>query len=120
MSAPPSAPPSAPRRVFVAGHRGMVGAALVRALERDAAARGERLHIITRDRAALDLREQAAARDFFAEERPHEVYLAAARVGGIHANATYPADFLYDNPPHAWAASTPTPPTPPTSSTTTS
>jgi len=97
MSAPPSAPPSAPRRVFVAGHRGMVGAALVRALERDAAARGERLHIITRDRAALDLREQAAARDFFAEERPHEVYLAAARVGGIHANATYPADFLYDN-----------------------
>jgi GDP-L-fucose synthase len=85
------------RRIFVAGHRGMVGAALTRALERRAEARGEPIELITRDRGALDLREQSAVRAFFAHERVDEVYLAAARVGGIYANSTYPADFLYDN-----------------------
>ncbi|MET0179740.1 MAG: NAD-dependent epimerase/dehydratase family protein, partial [Novosphingobium sp.] len=78
-------------RVFVAGHRGMAGGALARAL----AARGHDL--VTRSRAELDLTEQAAVRGFFAENPVDEVYVAAARVGGIHANDTYPADFIYDN-----------------------
>jgi GDP-L-fucose synthase len=81
-------------RIFVAGHRGMVGAALVRVLR----ARGvSPSNIISRTQAELDLRDQAAVRRFFAEEKPSQVYLAAARVGGIHANSTYPADFIYDN-----------------------
>lgn len=79
-------------RIFVAGHRGMVGAAIVRALQR----RGE-VDLITRTHAELDLRDQAAVRAFFAAERPEQVYLAAAKVGGIHANNTYPAEFIYDN-----------------------
>lgn len=78
-------------RIFVAGHRGMVGSALLRAL----AGRGD--DIITRTRTELDLTEQAAVRDFFRKERVDEVYLAAARVGGIHANNVFPADFIYDN-----------------------
>ncbi|WP_295886289.1 GDP-L-fucose synthase [uncultured Thiohalocapsa sp.] len=80
------------RPVYVAGHRGMVGAALVRALR----AAGHR-NILTRTHAQLDLTNQAAVADFFAAERPARVYLAAAKVGGIHANDTYPADFIYDN-----------------------
>jgi GDP-L-fucose synthase len=79
-------------RIYVAGHRGMVGSAVVRALR---ACGHERL--VTAGRDEVDLREQAAARDFFAREKPEVVVLAAARVGGIHANATLPADFLYDN-----------------------
>jgi GDP-L-fucose synthase len=79
-------------RIYVAGHRGMVGAAIVRALER----RGCR-SLMTRTHAELDLTDQAAVRAFFERERPEQVYLAAARVGGIHANNTYPADFIYQN-----------------------
>lgn len=78
--------------IYVAGHRGMVGSAIVRALE----ALGHD-RIITRTHAELDLTDQAAVRDFFATEKPDAVYLAAAKVGGIHANATYPAEFLYAN-----------------------
>ena len=78
--------------VFVAGHRGLVGSAIVRALR----ARGHR-SIITRTRAELDLREQSAVAKFFASERPRFVFLAAATVGGIHSNEALPADFLRDN-----------------------
>ena len=79
-------------RIYVAGHRGLVGSALVRALH---AAGHERL--IVRTREELDLREQAAVERFFAEERPDVVLLAAAKVGGILANHTYPVDFIRDN-----------------------
>ena len=79
-------------RVYVAGHRGMVGSAIVRALQ----ARG-RTDIITRTHAQLDLADQSAVRDFFAREKPGEVVLAAAKVGGIQANNTYPAQFIYEN-----------------------
>lgn len=81
-------------KIYVAGHRGMVGRAIVRAL----VARGhEPARIVTRLHAELDLVDQRAVADFFASEKPVQVYLAAARVGGIHANKTYPADFIYDN-----------------------
>lgn len=79
-------------RVFVAGHRGLVGGAIVRALEASGFAR-----IITRTRAELDLRSQDAVRAFYAAEKPEFVFVAAAKVGGILANDTYPADFLYEN-----------------------
>ncbi len=79
-------------KIYVAGHRGMVGSAIVRALRR----RG-RDKLVTRTHAELDLTDQAAVRAFFEAERPDEVYLAAAKVGGIHANDTYPAEFIYDN-----------------------
>jgi GDP-L-fucose synthase len=79
-------------RIFVAGHRGLVGSAVVRAL--GAAGYG---NLVTRTSGDLDLRDQAAVARFFGEERPGFVVLAAARVGGILANATWPADFLYDN-----------------------
>ncbi|MBO9650012.1 MAG: GDP-L-fucose synthase [Variovorax sp.] len=78
--------------IFVAGHRGMVGSAIVRGL----ASRGY-TNIITRSRAELDLTDQAQVRAFFAKEKPQEVYMAAAQVGGIHANNTYPAEFIYSN-----------------------
>lgn len=78
--------------VYVAGHRGLVGSAIVRRLE--AAGFGR---ILTRSRSELDLRNQAAVQAFFADEQPEYVFLAAAKVGGILANATYPARFLYDN-----------------------
>ncbi len=78
--------------VFVAGHRGMVGSALLREL----AARGY-ANVLTAGREQLDLLDQAGVRAFFAARRIDQVYLAAARVGGIHANDTYPADFIYDN-----------------------
>ena len=81
-------------KIYVAGHRGMVGSAIVRTL----LAQGvEPAQIVTRTSAELDLRNQAAVHAFFEEERPDQVYLAAAKVGGIHANNTYPADFIYDN-----------------------
>jgi GDP-L-fucose synthase len=79
-------------RIYVAGHRGMVGSALVRLLQ----GQGQD-HIITRTHQQLDLTEQADVRKFFAEEKPDQVYIAAARVGGIHANSTYPAEFIYQN-----------------------
>ena len=81
-------------KIYVAGHRGMVGSAIVRQL---LAAGHPRERILTRTHAELDLTDQAAVRGFFATERPDQVYLAAARVGGIHANNTYPADFIWDN-----------------------
>jgi GDP-L-fucose synthase len=81
-------------RIFVAGHRGMVGAAIVRRL----AAQGvPEEDIVTRTRAELDLTNQAAVRAFFAQAQIDEVYLAAAKVGGIHANNTRPAEFIYEN-----------------------
>ena len=83
-------------RVYLAGHRGMVGGAILRRLEarRD---QGEEIELITATHAALDLTDQAAVRAFMAEHKPDVVILAAARVGGIHANNTYPADFIHDN-----------------------
>lgn len=79
------------KRVYVAGHRGMVGSAMVRRLAQ------ENCTVLTASRAQADLREQAAVRAWFAAEKPDVVVLAAARVGGIYANDTYPAEFLYDN-----------------------
>ena len=78
------------RRIYVAGHRGMVGSALVRRLER------EKCEILTAPRS-LDLREQAGVREWFAANRPEGVIVAAAKVGGILANDSFPAQFLYDN-----------------------
>ena len=84
-----------PQRIFVAGHRGMVGSAIVRHLT--AGATADTLTIITRTHAELDLTDQQAVRHFFATEKIDQVYLAAAKVGGIHANNTYPAEFIYQN-----------------------
>ena len=79
------------KKVFVAGHRGMVGSAILRRLE------SEDCEIVTATRSQLDLRDQAAVRTFLTDVKPDAVILAAAKVGGILANDTYPADFLYDN-----------------------
>ena len=79
-------------RIYVAGHRGLVGSAVVRELARC----GYR-NLLVRTSAELDLRSQAAVEAFFVSERPEHVVLAAARVGGIHANDTHPADFIRDN-----------------------
>ena len=79
-------------RIFIAGHRGLVGSAIHRALERRGYSK-----LITRSRAQLDLLDSRALEDFFAQERPEFVLMAAARVGGILANNTYPADFIRDN-----------------------
>ena len=80
------------RKIYVAGHRGMVGSAIVRTLQRQG-----QTNIITRTHAELDLTDQAAVRGFFQAEKPDQVYLAAAKVGGIHANNTYPGEFIYQN-----------------------
>jgi len=79
-------------RIYVAGHTGLIGSALVRLLK-------EKSHsnIITRTRKSLDLTDQKAVDRFFAKEKPEYIFLAAARVGGIHANKTYPAEFIYQN-----------------------
>lgn len=79
-------------KIYVAGHRGMVGSAICRALQRHGQS-----HLITRTRSELDLADQSAVRTFFERERPDQVYLAAAKVGGIYANNNYPADFIYQN-----------------------
>jgi GDP-L-fucose synthase len=79
-------------RIYVAGHRGLVGSAIVRALERHGYQ-----NVLTAPRQTLDLREQSAVRAWFAMQRPDYVFVAAAKVGGIHANNSYPAEFLYDN-----------------------
>jgi GDP-L-fucose synthase len=79
-------------RIYVAGHRGMVGSAIVRLLQKEGYT-----NILTRTSSELNLMDQAAVHAFFAEEQPEFVFLAAAKVGGIHANNVYRADFLYNN-----------------------
>ncbi len=79
-------------RIWVAGHRGLVGSAIVRRLQAEGAS-----NLLLRTHAQLDLTDQHAVDDFFAREKPEYVFLAAAKVGGIHANDTYPAEFLRDN-----------------------
>jgi GDP-L-fucose synthase len=79
-------------KIFVAGHNGMVGSALVRQLERR-----DDVELVVKTRSQLDLLDQPAVRGFFAESAIDQVYLAAAKVGGIHANNTYPAEFIYQN-----------------------
>ena len=79
-------------KIYVAGHRGMVGSAIVREL-----ARKGYTNLVYRTHQELDLTNQAAVKDFFETEKPDQVYLAAAKVGGIHANNTYPAEFIYEN-----------------------
>lgn len=79
-------------KIYLAGHRGLVGSAIARALQRQGYT-----DLVTRSHAELDLIDQAAVREFFAQQRPRYVFLAAARVGGIHANNTYRADFIYSN-----------------------
>ena len=83
-------------KVYVAGHRGMVGGAILRRLQARAAA-GEDLTLVTRTHAEVDLTDQVAVRDFMQAEKPDIVILAAAKVGGIMANNTYPVDFIYEN-----------------------
>ena len=79
-------------KIYVAGHRGMVGSAIVRALEAQGLS-----NIVVRTHAQLDLTHQVAVQDFITQEKPDQIYLAAAKVGGIHANNTYPAEFIYQN-----------------------
>lgn len=79
-------------KIYVAGHRGMVGSAIVRSLKKQGYT-----NIIGKTSKELDLRNQQAVEDFFESEKPDYVVLAAAKVGGIHANNTYPAEFIYDN-----------------------
>jgi GDP-L-fucose synthase len=79
-------------KIYVAGHRGMVGTAIVKALTAE-----KQNNILVRTHAELDLTDQSAVRTFFEIERPDQVYLAAAKVGGIYANNTYPAEFIYEN-----------------------
>lgn len=80
------------KKIFVAGHRGMVGSAIVRQLEQTTD-----VAILTADRSDVDLTQQQQVLDFIQENKPDQVYLAAAKVGGIHANNEYPADFIYQN-----------------------
>ena len=80
------------RRIFVAGHRGMVGSAIVRRLRTD-----PECEVVARTKEELDLTSQQAVENFFDESPVREVYVAAAKVGGIHANNTYPAEFIYEN-----------------------
>ena len=79
-------------RIYVAGHRGMVGQAIARALSRNSAN-----EIVVRERSVLDLTSQSAVRQFFQDEQIDQLFLCAAKVGGIHANSTYPAEFIYEN-----------------------
>jgi GDP-L-fucose synthase len=83
---------SATPKIYVAGHRGMVGSAIVRTLQEQG-----QINLVKRTHAELDLTNQAAVQAFFEKEKPTQVYLAAAKVGGIHANNTYPAEFIYQN-----------------------
>src|SRR4051812_2100750 len=83
-------------RIFIAGHRGMVGSAIVRALEKRQQA-GETFEVLTRTRQELDLTERSAVRKYFRQARPTQVILAAAKVGGIKANSDAPVEFLLEN-----------------------
>jgi GDP-L-fucose synthase len=78
-------------KIFIAGHKGMVGSAIARLLK------DQDFEIITKDRTELDLLNQGSVQNFFEHEKIDQVYLAAAKVGGIHANSSYPADFIYEN-----------------------
>ena len=78
-------------KIFIAGHNGMVGSALVRLLE------NHKVQIITKNRSELDLLNQNEVKNFFLNQEIDQVYLAAAKVGGIYANNTYPAEFIYEN-----------------------
>ena len=79
-------------KIFVAGHRGMVGSAIARELNKN-----DDVSLVFRDRADLDLLDQQSVNNFFEKEKPDQVYLASAKVGGIHANNSYPAEFIYEN-----------------------
>ena len=80
------------QKIFVAGHQGMMGSAIIRELNKEG-----HFNILTRTHSELDLINQSAVRSFFEEQRPDQVYMAAAKVGGIHANNTFPAEFIYQN-----------------------
>jgi len=82
------------QKIYIAGHKGMVGSSIYRQLLLQGIEQGE---IVSRTHAELDLTNQLAVRQFFEAEKPTHVYMAAAKVGGIHANNTYPADFIYNN-----------------------
>ena len=97
--APSTVFPLGGRPLFVAGHRGMVGSALIRRLTQ------EECRVLTVSRDAVDLRDQAAVDRWFEEHRPEAVLLAAARVGGFHENDTHPGDFLHDKIPEVSARS---------------
>ena len=79
-------------KIFVAGHNGLVGSAIVRKLQNEGYT-----NLVLKTKSELDLRNQDAVKDFFKIEKPEFVFLAAAKVGGINYNAEYPADFIYDN-----------------------
>ena len=79
-------------KIFVAGHKGMVGSGIVRVLKKNS-----NVELITVDKKDLNLINQVDVENFFKTQKIHQVYLAAAKVGGIHANNTYPADFIYQN-----------------------
>lgn len=79
-------------KIFIAGHRGMVGSAIVRELNKN-----DHVSLVFRDRADLDLLDQQSVNNFFEKEKPQQVYLASAKVGGIHANNSFPAEFIYEN-----------------------
>ena len=81
-------------KVYIAGHRGMAGSAILRHLQATGLGMQD---VVARTHRELDLTSQLAVRAFFQQEKPDEVYLAAAKVGGIHANNTYPAEFIYQN-----------------------
>ncbi len=83
------------RRVYIAGHKGMVGSAICRQLEQQ-----EDIELVTRSRSELDLLDQVAVKTFFENEQIDEVYLAASKVCVIHANNAYPDLFIYENPHH--------------------
>ena len=80
------------KKIYIAGHNGMVGSAILRNLQQN-----PHIEIITKSKNDLDLTNQNQVTDFFSKEKPDQVYLAAAKVGGIHANNTYPAEFIYQN-----------------------
>jgi GDP-L-fucose synthase len=85
------------KSIFVAGHNGMVGSAIIRQLKKQNILNGQKIDVITRSRKKLDLTNQQAVVSFFQTEKIDQIYLAAAKVGGIVANNTYPANFIYEN-----------------------
>ena len=84
--------PKEKSKIFVAGHKGLVGSAIIRELKKLGYS-----NILVRSHAELDLTNQSEVKLFFEKEKPNEIYLAAAKVGGIHANNSFPAEFIYQN-----------------------